>query len=69
MREPDAKIQVIEQMLALLRVVRRKGTPAKSVVAAEYEMKFERELAARQHELGIDENQSPLPLAKELTPS
>lgn len=54
----DAKLQVIEQLLATARLIRRRGTPEEALTAAAYEQHFERDVAARKNELKSHVEQS-----------
>lgn len=47
----DAKTEVIERLLALARVIRRKGSPDEATAAVDYERQFVADLEKRNAEL------------------
>ena len=55
----DAKAEVIERLLALSRLIRRKGTPDEAEAAVVYERQLEHDLEVRKTELTA---QKDLPL-------
>lgn len=54
LRMKDAKLQVIEQLLATARLMRRRGTPEEAMTAASYEQQFTRELAEHKRQLELE---------------